>query len=149
MPTQATVTGVLQAVEQGDREALGTLFDLVYEELDLLAHLQRRSWHGDLTLTTTGLVHELYLKIVDQKAIAASGRAHFFGVAAKAMRHILCNHARDRRRQKRGGGVEHFFGGMDVEDTAISLGISPRTVKRDWMFARAWLRRAMQLEAEG
>jgi hypothetical protein len=65
------------------------------------------------------------------------------------MRHILCNHARDRRRQKRGGGVEHFFGGMDVEDTAISLGISPRTMKRDWMFARAWLRRAMQLEAEG
>ena len=192
MPAQASVTGVLHAVEQGDREALGTLFELVYEELGVLARQQRRSWHGDLTLTTTGLVHELYLKLTDQKKIPANGRAHFFGVAAKAMRHILCNHARDRKRQKRGGGAEHVrlepgedvlgqvelsedraetlaaldealkalerfserqarvvecrvFGGMGIEDTAMSLGISTRTVKRDWMFARAWLRREMQL----
>ena len=188
-----TITALLQAVEQGDREALNALFPLVYEELSTLARRQRQAWQGDLTLNTTALVHEAYLKVVEQKRIPAESRAHFFGVAAKAMRHILCNYARDRRRKKRGGGVPHlrlepghdvagqlelsedqtdtlaaldealqrleriaerqarvvecrFFGGMSVEDTATALGISDRTVKRDWTFARAWLRREMQLK---
>jgi RNA polymerase sigma factor (TIGR02999 family) len=192
---QATITGLLKAVESGDRDALGALFPLVYDELSVLAHHQRFRWHGDLTLNTTALVHEVYLKVVDQKRLPVESRAHFFAVAAKAMRHILCNYARDRGRKKRGGGVSHvrlepghdlaaeiqlsddqteilsvldeslqglehiaerqarvvecrFFGGMSVEDTATALGISPRTVKRDWMFARAWLRREMQLKLE-
>jgi len=185
------VTVLLRAVEAGDRGALDALFPLVYDELTHLAHRQRRQWHGDLTLNTTAIVHEAYLKVADQKRLPAESRAHFFAVASTAMRHILCNYARDRRRQKRGGDAVHlriepgldiaavvelsddqseqlealdaalrhlgasseraarvvecrFFGGMSVEDTATALGISPRTVKRDWMFARAWLRRDMQ-----
>ncbi|HEX6249866.1 MAG TPA: sigma-70 family RNA polymerase sigma factor [Gemmatimonadaceae bacterium] len=191
-PSRDSVTGLLHAVEEGDREALNALFPLVYEELTALAHRQRRAWRGNLTLDTTAVVHEAYLKLADQTRIPAGSRAHFFGVAAKAMRHILCNYARDRGRQKRGGGVQHvtfepdrniaaqpefssdqadtlmalddalrsleqfaarpsrvvecrFFGGMSVEETASALGIAPRTVKRDWNFARAWLRREMQL----
>lgn len=188
----ATITGLLQAVQRGDRTALDELFPLVYDELCLMAHRQRQGWHGDLTLNTTAVVHEAYLKLVDQKRLPAESRAHFFGVAAKAMRHILCNYTRDKGREKRGGGVQHvslgpgqdpaarldfteeqsdtlaaldealqrleetserqarivecrFFGGMSVEDTAAALGISPRTVKREWSFARAWLRREMQV----
>lgn len=189
---QDTITGLLRAVQRGDRKALDALFPLVYEELSVLAHRQRQAWHGNDTLNTTAVVHEAYLKLVDQKQLPAESRAHFFAVAAKAMRHILCNYARDRSRKKRGGAVQHvsleaghepaarldfsedqadtlaeleaalqkferiaarqsrvvecrFFGGMSVEDTAAALGISPRTVKRDWNFARAWLRREMQL----
>jgi len=188
--TPDAVAALLEAVEGGDRGALDALFPLVYEELSVLAHRQRRRWHGDLTLNTTALVHEAYLKVADQKRLPAESRAHFFAVASRAMRHILCNHARDRRRLKRGGDAVHvrldqgfdlaasvdlsddqsgqlealdaalralaqhsdraarvvecrFFGGMSVEDTATALDISERTVKRDWMFARAWLRRDM------
>jgi RNA polymerase sigma factor (TIGR02999 family) len=189
---QESITENVQAAERGDRAALDALFSLLYEELAILARHQRRTWYGDLTLNTTALVHEVYLKVVGQKRIPSDSRAHFFGVAAKAMRHILCNHARDRRRQKRGGGGPHlrltpghdvaaqinlsddqtdmlaaldealhalgavaprqarvvecrFFGGMGIDDTATVLGISPRTVKRDWTFAQAWLRREMQV----
>ncbi|MBA3645254.1 MAG: sigma-70 family RNA polymerase sigma factor [Gemmatimonadaceae bacterium] len=187
---QHSITSLLQAVERGERDALNDLLPLVYEELHRLAHHQRREWQGDLTLNTTAIVHEAYLKLVDQKKVPAESRTHFFAVAAKAMRHILCNYARDRRRQKRGGDAPHlslgpdhdlavqiaitdehaetldaldaalkrlerigqrqasvvecrFFGGLSVEDTAAALGISERTAKRDWTFARAWLRREM------
>ena len=186
------LTELVQAVEQGDRAALDELFPLVYRELAVLARQQRRTWRGDLSLDTTALVHELYLKVVGQARVPSNSRAHFFAVAAKAMRHILCNHARDRRRKKRGGDAPHlrlvpgqdvavhvqlsddqtdmltalddalrelqrfderqarvvecrFFGGMSIEDTATALDVSPRTVKRDWTFARAWLRREMQI----
>ena len=192
---QDTISGLLQAVEQGDREALNALFPLIYDELNILARRQRRAWHGDHSLNTTALVHEAYLKVVGQKRLPTESRAHFFAVAAKAMRHVLCNYARDRGRVKRGGGVAHlsiepghdfaadvqlsdaesetlhaldeslkrlervaerqarvvecrFFGGMNVEDTATALGISPRTVKRDWTFARAWLKREMKLKLD-
>jgi RNA polymerase sigma factor (TIGR02999 family) len=187
----AALAALLHAVHGGDREALAELFPLVYEELTLLAHRQRRAWHGDLTLNTTAVVHEVYLKLVHQRQLPAESRGHFLAVAATAMRHILCNYARDRRTRKRGGGAMHvtldpghqvapglelsesqtdeltalddalhrferiaerqarivecrFFGGMSVEETAEALGISPRTVKRDWNFARAWLRRDIQ-----
>ncbi|MGH7608251.1 MAG: ECF-type sigma factor [Gemmatimonadales bacterium] len=190
------VAGLLQALARGDREALDALFPLVYGELNRLAHRQRQQWDGDLTLNTTALVHEAYLKLAGQKRIPTESRAHFLAVAAKAMRHILCNYARDRRRLKRGGGLPHvalepatdleaadlhlsadhtgtlaalddalrrfeqaaprqsrvvecrFFGGMSVQDTAAALGMSPRSVKRDWSFARAWLRREMQRSLE-
>ena len=191
----ATITDLLRAVEEGDRGAFDALFPLVYDELRFLAHRQRGTWRADLTLDTTALVHEAYLKVVDQQRLPAESRAHFFGVAAKAMRHILCNYARDRSRKKRGGGVAHlrlepgrdiaaqlelsdeqadtlsaldealqalervaerqarvvecrFFGGMSIEDTAAVLGVSPRTVKRDWTFARAWLRREMEIKLD-
>src|SRR5215207_7389616 len=183
---------LVQAVDQGDRAALDELFPLVYRELATLARQQRRTWHGDISLDTSALVHELYLKVAGQARLPSHSRAHFFAVAATAMRHILCNHTRDRRRHKRGGEVPHlrlmpgqdveapvqlsddqsdvlttlddallelqhtaerqarvvecrFFGGMSIEDTAVALGISPRTVKRDWTFARAWLQREMRI----
>lgn len=184
------ISELLKSVEQGDRRALDELFPLVYDELSILAHQHRRYWHGDLTLNTTALVHEVYLKVVGLQRLSMRGRTHFLGVASKAMRHILCNYARDRSRKKRGGGINHlplepardladpaqfteeqtdtlaaldeslqeleriaerqarvvecrFFGGLSIDDTAAVLGISPRTVKRDWTFARAWLKREM------
>jgi RNA polymerase sigma factor (TIGR02999 family) len=100
---QDEVARLLEALQRGDSAALGALFPLVYEELRALAHRQRRRWHGDQTLNTTALVHEAYLKLVDQSRAGWESRAHFFATAAKAMRHILINYARDRRAQKRGG----------------------------------------------
>ncbi len=106
-PMQATVTHLLEAVRGGDRAALNDLFPLVYEELYAQAHRQRQRWHGDDTVNTTALVHEAYLKLVDQTQIRWNSRAHFLGVAAKAMRHILIDYARQRQRKKRGGGQPH------------------------------------------
>src|SRR5215475_5863617 len=100
-----TISGLLEAAGQGDRDALNALFPLVYDELNILARRQRRAWHGDLSLNTTALVHEAYLKVAGQKRLPTESRAHFFAVAAKAMRHVLCNYARDRKAQKRGGGA--------------------------------------------
>jgi len=100
---QREVTRLLEALEQGDSNALDTLFPLVYEELRAVAHRQRRRWQGDDTLNTTALVHEVYLKLVDQSRASWESRAHFFATAAKAMRHVLMNYARDRRTKKRGG----------------------------------------------
>lgn len=98
-----SVTQLLGDLREGKEDVVNELFPLVYEELHNLAQSQRQFWHGDQTLNTTALVHEAYLKLVDQKASAWSNRAHFYGVAAKAMRHILINYAKFRRRKKRGG----------------------------------------------
>lgn len=103
--TSETITGLLLAAEHGDRSALETCFPLVYEELRAIARRQRRAWHGNPTLNTTALLHEAYLKLADHGQLGARSRAHFFAIASTAMRHILCNYARDRARQKRGGGI--------------------------------------------
>ena len=103
--TQAAVTSLLKELQAGNRAALGELFPLVYDELRALAHRQRQRWRGDFTLNTTALLHEAYLKLVDQQGLHAKSRTHFLGVASKAMRHILCNYARDRLRKKRGGDL--------------------------------------------
>lgn len=97
------VTQLLAALERGDSSALDKLFPLVYEELRAVARRQRRRWQGDDSLNTTALVHEAYLKLIDQSRVSCESRAHFFATAAKAMRHILMNYARDRHAQKRGG----------------------------------------------
>ena len=106
--TQMTVTQLLHELEHGNTAALSELFPLVYTELQKLARRQRRRWHGDFTLNTTALVHEAYLKLVDQKRVKARSRTHFFAVAAKTMRHILCNYARERLRKKRGGDLHRL-----------------------------------------
>jgi RNA polymerase sigma factor (TIGR02999 family) len=100
---QEEVTRLLDALQHGDRTALDRLVPLVYDELRALAHGQRQRWQGDHTLDTTALVHEAYLKLVDQSRASWESRAHFLATAAKAMRHILINYARDRRAKKRGG----------------------------------------------
>jgi len=136
----------------------------------------------DHTLQTTALVNEAYLRLIDQNRTHWQNRAHFFAIAAKIMRRILLNYARDRHREKRGGKVIQvslseaavvfleqtaelialdealqrlamlderksqvvelrYFGGLDVDETAEVLKVSPITVMRDWKFARAWLSR--------
>jgi RNA polymerase sigma factor (TIGR02999 family) len=106
MTNPEQVTDLLQAARAGDHAALDRVFSIVYEELRGLAHAQRRRWHGDYTLDTTALVHEAYLKLVDQRSSSFKDRGHFMAVAAKAMRHILVNYAERRRAAKRGGGAE-------------------------------------------
>ena len=103
-PEQATVMQLLEAARNGDRAAFDALYPLVYEELRARARWQRQQWQGDYTLNTTALVHEAYLKLVGQGQAHWTSRAHFLSVAAKAMRHVLLDHAKARRTQKRGGG---------------------------------------------
>jgi RNA polymerase sigma factor (TIGR02999 family) len=100
------ITGLLQAAADGDRSALDDLFSTVYSELRRLAHSHRLRWSGNHTLNTTVMVHEAYLKLVNQQQVDWHSRAHFFGVAGKAMRHILVNYAERQQAAKRGGGAE-------------------------------------------
>jgi RNA polymerase sigma factor (TIGR02999 family) len=100
------VTGWLLAWSRNDKAALDRMLPVVYQELHRLAerHLGReRPGH---TLQPTALVHEAYLRLVDQRSADWRNRAQFFGLAASMMRRILVNHARDRRAEKRGGGAE-------------------------------------------
>jgi RNA polymerase sigma factor (TIGR02999 family) len=174
------VTVLLAQLVQGDQQAASRLAPAVYRELRQMAARYMRRERVDHTLQATALVHEAYLKLVDQTSANWQNRAHFFAVAAQVMRHILIDHARGNAREKRGGGqvviqldealvfspeqssellevdaalhrlaeldprqgkiVElRFFGGLTVEETAAVLGISPKTVKRDWSVAKAWL----------
>lgn len=103
---QETITRLLEAVRKGDRSALNALFPKVYDALHGMAKQQRFRWHGDNTVNTTALVHEAYLKMADQSRADWTSRAHFYAVAARAMRNILIDYARQRRAQKRGGDVQ-------------------------------------------
>ena len=105
MRSPEEITARLRAAQQGDHEALDEVFAVVYDELRRRAHAQRRRWIGDNTLGTTALVHEAYLKLVDQSQAQWNDRVHFLAVASKAMRHILVNYAEQRQAAKRGGGV--------------------------------------------
>lgn len=121
-----TLSALLTAAERGDRAALQACFPLVYEELRAIARKQRRAWQGNATLNTTALLHEAYLKMVNQRQLDVKSRDHFFAIAATAMRHILCSYARDHNSQKRGGGthrvsisqLEHFAGSDAFSDDA-------------------------------
>lgn len=105
MASPDDITTLLEAVRDGDREAIDRLFPVLYEELHRLAHAQRREWRGDYTINTTALVHEAYLKLVRQERVGWNERSHFFALAAKAMRQILMDYARRRQAVKRGGGA--------------------------------------------
>jgi RNA polymerase sigma factor (TIGR02999 family) len=99
------VTEALSAIEQGDPGAAARLLPLVYDELRRLASQRLAQEQPGQTLDATGLVHEAYLRLVGAgEALRWDGRGHFFAAAAEAMRRILINRARDRGRQKRGGG---------------------------------------------
>lgn len=101
----AHITGLLQAANAGDADALNRLAPLVYDELRWLAHraLQRES--AAATLSTTALVHEAYLKVADGGELPAQSRRHFYGAASRAMRQVLVDAARRRGSAKRGGGA--------------------------------------------
>jgi len=174
------VTQLLAEWSHGDDAALGELTPLVYEELRRLAHHFMKGQRPDHTLQTTALVDEAYLRLADQTSPSWQNRAHFFAVAARAMRQILVNYAKSSRAQKRGGGalkieldeaaivspeqsqaivdlhealerlgvldsrkarvVElKYFGGLNHGEIAEVMKISTVTVRRDWVFAKAWL----------
>jgi RNA polymerase sigma factor (TIGR02999 family) len=99
------VTGLLATWATGDRNALDRLIPLVYEELRRLAHRELRKERADATLATTALVHEAYLRLVDQTRARFETRAHFLNVAAQMMRRVLVDEARKRRAGKRGSGM--------------------------------------------
>lgn len=105
MATQEEITQLLIHLSEGDQEALGELMPLVYDGLQRLARYHLRGERADHTLNTTALVHEAYLKLVDQDRVEWQNRSHFFGVASLAMRRILVNYAKKRSRLKRGGGA--------------------------------------------
>jgi RNA polymerase sigma factor (TIGR02999 family) len=171
-------------LKRGDEDAFNELFSLVYRDLRAIAHRALKRGRPDQTLQTTALVHEAYLRLVDQSRADWQDRGHFFSVAATAMRHILIDYARNRHAKKRGGGARpieldepllrveargeelialdaaitrlsemsarlgrvvelRFFGGLSVEETAEVLELAPRTVKRDWRIAKAFLYQSM------
>ena len=109
------VTQLLARWSGGDREALEQLLPLVYRELRQLADRYLRRERSDHTLQATALVHEAYLKLIDQQNVRWQNRAHFFGVAAQAMRRILVDHARGHMAAKRGsGGVK-----LSLDDVVV------------------------------
>jgi RNA polymerase sigma factor (TIGR02999 family) len=169
----------------GGEEVLARLVPLVYAELRAIAGAQLRRERPDHSLQATALVHEAYLRLFGLSQPSWNDRRHFFNAAAEAMRHVLIDHARKRRRAKRGGeqtrvplssvnlALDHdpgdllalddaierlerqdpraaevirlrFFAGLSVEETATALEVSPRTVKREWAYARAWLHNAIR-----
>jgi RNA polymerase sigma factor (TIGR02999 family) len=181
------VTRLLGRLKVGDQDALDRLLPLVYEELRQAAdRVLRRETPGH-TLQPTALVHEAYLKLA-AGPVASESRAHFLGIAARAMRQVLVDHARRRRAAKRGRGeiavslseadgalnvqtddllalddalerlgersdrlrkvVElRFFGGLTEEEAAQALGVTSRTIQRDWAKARAWLHKELAAAA--
>jgi RNA polymerase sigma factor (TIGR02999 family) len=104
--TASPVTEILLHARQGDARAIDQLMTLVYDELHAMAHRKLGFERTGHTLQTTALVHEAYLKLVDQRRVDWQNRAHFFAVAATAMRRILVNHAEGRRAAKRGGSAK-------------------------------------------
>lgn len=117
-PAQDEVTRLLFRVGDGDEAAASDLLPLVYDELRKLADAYMRQERRDHTLQPTALVHEAYLRLVDQTRVRWQDRTHFFAVAATCMRRILVNHARDRKRLKRGGGA-HRITLRDLADTGV------------------------------
>lgn len=123
-PSGADITQLLHAAGDGDEAALKTLFPLVYEELRARAAAQRAAAGGHATMNTTAIVHEAYLKLAGQSSPAYENRAHFFGVAAKAMRHVFLDYAKARTRQKRGGDAVHLdFDDVQVASSPIQMGL--------------------------
>jgi RNA polymerase sigma factor (TIGR02999 family) len=173
------ITDLLLQVREGSPGAMDRLFHAVYGELRRIASRQLRGERPGHTLSTTGLVHETYLKLADQTRVQWQDRAHFYRVASCAMRRILVDYARRYRAQRRGGELQRisfddqasagersetllaldetlerlaslnqrlsqvvecrYFGGLTEEETAEALGVTTRTVQRDWAKARGWL----------
>jgi RNA polymerase sigma-70 factor, ECF subfamily len=126
-PESHEITQLLLAWSKGDREALDRLFPLVYAELRRLAKSYMRKERAGHTLQTTALIHEAYLRLIDAGQVEWQNRAHFFGVAARAMRQILVEMARERGCQKRGGGErrvsldEAMTIGAELDEDLVSL----------------------------
>lgn len=179
-PSPNEITQQLIAWSKGDSAALDNLIPAVYQELRRMADRCLRGENAEHSLQPTALVHEAYLRLIDQSRVEWHSRAQFFGVAAQMMRRILIDHAKTKHREKRGGKARklsldeianyraqpaaelvaldealkilaemderksrvvemRYFGGLTVEETAQVLGVSDKTVIRDWNLAKAWL----------
>jgi len=161
--TKTDATQILKEWSEGDKDAPARLMPLIYEELRRRAAEYLRHERPDHTLQATALVHEAYLKLIDQNRVDWKTRAHFCGVAAQLMRRVLLEHARGHNAEKRGGKLEKlyldethelsderarivelkFFGGLEANEIAEVLDVSQKTVLRDWNFAKLWLRREL------
>lgn len=119
------ITALLKGATEGDQAAADRLFQVIYEELRIIAKSHRRRWIGNETLNTTALIHEAFVKLDGQAHW--NSRTHFYATAAKAMRHILVNYAEKKRAGKRGGGVadlpldEILVVGDEAVDDALEL----------------------------
>jgi RNA polymerase sigma factor (TIGR02999 family) len=111
------ITAVLVAHRDGRPGAFEQLVGLVYPELRRIARVQLRHWRANGTLETGTVVHEAFLKLVDQTRVNWQDRAHFFAIAARAMRQVIIDYARRRRRLKRGGGVAN----LELDDREIAI----------------------------
>jgi RNA polymerase sigma factor (TIGR02999 family) len=179
------VTRLLDAAAAGDRHAAAELLPLVYDEIRALAASWLAAEAPGQTLQATALVHEAYLRLIGPEDNCWDSRSHFFAAAAQAMRRILVESARSRRRLKRGGRrvrIElldmadslaedpdlllsldellsrlaeeddaaarlaqlHLFGGLSVEEAGQVLGLTRPVAYRNWKYARAWLREALE-----
>jgi RNA polymerase sigma-70 factor (ECF subfamily) len=166
--------------------ALAERTSALYSELRRLAGHYLQQERRNHTLQATALVHEVYLRLVEQRGVQWENRNQFLGIAAQLMRRILLDYSRGHQAAKRGGNVERvslqdavvisktrpadivaldealtrlaaidsqqarlvelrFFGGLDVEETARVLEVSPSTVKRNWVVAKAWLGRELSI----
>lgn len=189
MVGSGSVTELLIAYRDGDREAFDRLVPLLYDDLRKIARAQLRRGRPGATLGTTVLVHEVYLKMADQQRLDARDRGHFLAISAHAMRQVIADYARRRTAAKRGGQSDplpldqapeladrearwllevdqalerlsarnprmaqvvecRFFAGYSEEETAEALDTSLRTVQRDWMRARAWLKEELGSNAD-
>lgn len=180
MAASSETTLLLLEVRRNGHSVVDRLYPIVYDELQRIAHRLLTNERQGHTLSTNALVHEAYLRLVDQTRVEWQDRAHFCAVAAGAMRRILVDHARRRHAKKRGGRQDplpldesriaineqaawvislddaltrlaelderlskvvecKFFGGLTEEESAEVLQVSKRTVRRDWVKAKAWL----------
>src|SRR5438876_10601006 len=119
MAPSPDVTALLGDWSRGNRDALDQLLPLVYAELRRIAARQLRRERVDHTLQPTALVHEVYLRLVDQRQVNWQDRAHFFGAAAQVMRRILVDHARRHAADKRGDGIQ-WVSVDDAKEVAAS-----------------------------
>ncbi|MEJ2320151.1 MAG: ECF-type sigma factor, partial [Gemmatimonadales bacterium] len=103
MQDSSDVTGLLKRASEGDQEAVDALIPLVYDELRSIAHARLRGERPGHTLSTTALVHESYVKLVDINQVKWQDRAHFYSVASRMMRRVLVDYAKARGAKKRGG----------------------------------------------
>ena len=117
------ITELLNDWSQGDEPALERLMPLVYEELRGMARRYMQSQESDHTLQPTALIHEVYVKLAGQKEKSWQNRAHFFGVAAKAMRHILIDYVRNRNSKKRGAGQRVELNDLMIVSTERAAGL--------------------------
>lgn len=185
-PDRADITQFINAAAADD------LLAAVYDQLRAAAQKHMATERPGHTLAATALVHEAYLKLAGPREVPWQNRAHFYAAAAEEMRRILLDHAKSKRRQKRGGDArkEHlpldaaatlplesapgetqpdfvaldeamrrlesqdprlaqvvrlkFYAGLEIAHVALVLGVSERTVKNDWAFAKAWLERTLR-----